>query len=192
METQFPQGKGAQQLQLSKFTGAGFGCVRVIRGPCLLWPNGWMDQGAVWYGGRPSTRSRCVRWGSSSPQRGTPPIFGPCLLWPNDRPSQLLLSTCVFFFCSCLGCFVFVLFAVVVLGLVYLILSQDIGWEERLLNDLFCVEWDEARPLVRVSAWCFLMVWWQEVYPSGENPFHRSPDVIFRKRWSRRILGGTG
>ena len=22
-------------------------------GPYLLWPNGWMDQGATWYGGRP-------------------------------------------------------------------------------------------------------------------------------------------
>jgi len=22
-------------------------------GPYLLWPNGWMDQDATWYGGRP-------------------------------------------------------------------------------------------------------------------------------------------
>ena len=21
-------------------------------GPCLLWPNGWMDEDATWYGGR--------------------------------------------------------------------------------------------------------------------------------------------
>jgi len=21
--------------------------------PCLLWPNGWMDHGITWYGGRP-------------------------------------------------------------------------------------------------------------------------------------------
>jgi len=36
--------------------------------------------------------------GAQLPQRGTapPPIFGPCLLWPNGRPSQLLLSTCIF------------------------------------------------------------------------------------------------
>ena len=61
------------------------------------------------------------------------------------------------FFCSYLGCFVFVLFAVVVLGLVYSVLSQDIGWEERLRNDLFCVELGEAKPLVRVS-WCSVMV----------------------------------
>ena len=24
-----------------------------IFGPCLLWPNGWMNQDATWYGGRP-------------------------------------------------------------------------------------------------------------------------------------------
>ena len=24
-----------------------------IFGPCLLWPNGWMDQDATWHGGRP-------------------------------------------------------------------------------------------------------------------------------------------
>jgi len=35
--------------------------------PCLLWPNGWMDQDATWYGGRPRTRRHCVRWGPSSP-----------------------------------------------------------------------------------------------------------------------------
>jgi len=23
-----------------------------IFGPCLLWPNGWIDQGATWYEGR--------------------------------------------------------------------------------------------------------------------------------------------
>ena len=24
-----------------------------IFGPCLLWPNGWMDQDVAWYGSRP-------------------------------------------------------------------------------------------------------------------------------------------
>ena len=36
-------------------------------GPCLLWTNGWMDQDATWYEGRPQPRPHCVRWGSSSP-----------------------------------------------------------------------------------------------------------------------------
>jgi len=40
-----------------------------------------------------------------------------------------------------LGHFVFVSFAFIVLGVVSSVLSQEIGWEERLKNDLFCVEW---------------------------------------------------
>jgi len=35
-----------------------------------------------------------------------------------------------------------VLFAFVVFGLVSSVLSQEIGWEERLQNDLLYVEWD--------------------------------------------------
>jgi len=33
-----------------------------ILGPCLLWPNGWMDQDATWYGGRPRPRPHSVRF----------------------------------------------------------------------------------------------------------------------------------
>ena len=56
----------------------------------VLWPNGWTDEDATWYGGRLLPRRHC------SPQNGTqpPPIFGQCLLWPNGRSSQLLLSSC--------------------------------------------------------------------------------------------------
>jgi len=48
-----------------------------IFGPCLLWPNGWMDQYATWYGSKPRPRRRCVRWGRSPPssKRGTLPCF---------------------------------------------------------------------------------------------------------------------
>jgi len=68
----------------------------IIFGPCLLCPNGWMDQDDTWYEDRRRPRPHCVTWGLSSPsQKGhSPPIFGSCLLWPNGRPSQLLLSTC--------------------------------------------------------------------------------------------------
>jgi len=38
--------------------------------PCLLWPNGWMDEDAAWYGGRPWPRPHCVTWGRSSPKKG--------------------------------------------------------------------------------------------------------------------------
>jgi len=47
-----------------------------IFGPCLLWSNGWMDQDATWYGGRPRPRQHSVRWGPSSvPKRRTAPRF---------------------------------------------------------------------------------------------------------------------
>jgi len=42
----------------------------------------------------------------------------------------------------CLRHVVTALFACVVLDLVSSILCQEIGREERLLNDLFCIEWD--------------------------------------------------
>jgi len=38
-----------------------------IFGPCLLWPNGMMDQDATRYRGSPQPRRHCVRWGPNSP-----------------------------------------------------------------------------------------------------------------------------
>jgi len=52
-----------------------------IFGPCLLWPNSWMDQGATWYRGRPWHRPHCVRWGPRSTHNGTP---------PNSRPTSVV------------------------------------------------------------------------------------------------------
>ena len=64
-------------------------------GPCLLYPNGWMDQDAV---GTDVDLGlgHIVLDGDPAPLKGAqqPPLFGPCLLSPNGRPSQLLLSTC--------------------------------------------------------------------------------------------------
>jgi len=48
-----------------------------IFGPSLLRPNGWMDQDATWYGGRPRPKGHCATWGPSSPQKGTTPNFRP-------------------------------------------------------------------------------------------------------------------
>jgi len=43
-------------------------------GPCLLWPNSWMDEDASWYEGRPRSRPHYVTWRLSSPlKRGTAP-----------------------------------------------------------------------------------------------------------------------
>jgi len=32
-----------------------------VFGRCLLWPNGWMDEDATWYGSRPRPWPHCVR-----------------------------------------------------------------------------------------------------------------------------------
>ena len=40
-----------------------------ISGPCLLWPNGWMDEAGTWHGGRPQPRRLCVRRGPRSTLR---------------------------------------------------------------------------------------------------------------------------
>jgi len=47
-----------------------------IFGPCLLWPNGWIDEDATWYGSRPRPRPHCVRRGPSYPRKGhSSPLF---------------------------------------------------------------------------------------------------------------------
>jgi len=54
-----------------------------VFGPCVLRPNGCMDQDATWYGGRPGPRQHCVRWEPSSPpQKGVEP--------PNCRPMSIV------------------------------------------------------------------------------------------------------
>jgi len=70
--------------------------------PCLLWPNGWMDEDATWYGSRRGPRPHCVRRGpSSTRERGTAaarPLFDPCLLWPRSPISasaELLFQDCI-------------------------------------------------------------------------------------------------
>jgi len=46
--------------------------------------------------------------------------------------------------CSCVSSvhFVSVFSKLVLLDLVYSVLSPEISWEERLRNEVFCVEWD--------------------------------------------------
>jgi len=58
-----------------------------IFGPCLLWPNSWMDQDVIWYGGRPRPTPNCATWGPRSPKKASqPPNFRP--MWPNGWMDQ--------------------------------------------------------------------------------------------------------
>jgi len=59
-----------------------------IFGPCLLWPNGWIDQDATWYGGRPRPGHIVLDGDPFPPPKKGAPIFGPCLLWPNGLMDQ--------------------------------------------------------------------------------------------------------
>jgi len=63
-----------------------------IFGPCLLWPNSWMHQGATWHEFRPQPRRLCARWGPTPSHKGGGArflIFGPYLLWPNGWMGQV-------------------------------------------------------------------------------------------------------
>ena len=58
---------------------------RPLFGPCLLWPNGWVEQGVTWYGGRPRPRRHCVTYGPSAPTpkkggTGAPTFQSMCLV----------------------------------------------------------------------------------------------------------------
>ena len=56
-------------------------------GPCLLWPNGRVDQDDTSHGGGPW--SRLDGDPDPLPQKGAePPIFGSFLLWPNGWMHQ--------------------------------------------------------------------------------------------------------
>ena len=52
--------------------------------------------------------------------------------------------------CVSVDHFGFVFSNFVLLCLVLSVLSQEIGWEERLRNDLFCVDWD-VKPYFSVA-----------------------------------------
>jgi len=54
-------------------------------------------------------------------------------------------------FCVSLDHFDFVL--LVLLGSLFSVPSQEIGWEERLRSDLFCVEWDVKPCSIHPRGW---------------------------------------
>jgi len=58
--------------------------------PCLLWPNGWMDEDDTWYGSRPRPRPHCVRRGPSSPRERctAAPLFSAHVCCGHSRPSH--------------------------------------------------------------------------------------------------------
>ena len=60
-----------------------------IFGPCLLWPNGWMDQDATWYKvGLGAGHSVLDGDPASSEWDTAAPTFLPVVMWPNSWIDQ--------------------------------------------------------------------------------------------------------
>jgi len=98
-------------LSPSDFVLVGDPAPSPIFGPFLLWLNGWMHQGATWYGGKTQPRELCVRCDPSPlPKRGQSPQFlahvycGQTAAWikmplvldgylaPNFRPMSVVVK----------------------------------------------------------------------------------------------------
>jgi len=61
----------------------------IVFGPCLLWPNGCIDEDSTWYGSIDLSSGHIVLDGDPAPlppRKGnsSPPLLGPCLLWPRS------------------------------------------------------------------------------------------------------------
>jgi len=68
-----------------------------VFGPCLLWPNGWINEDATWHEVDLGPRHIVLDGDPAHPARGAlhPPLFGPCYVYcGHGRPSQLQLSSC--------------------------------------------------------------------------------------------------
>jgi len=79
------QAVGWIKMKLGMEVGLGPGTVPDF-GPCLLWPNCWMDQDFTCYGGRPRPRRHCIKWGPSSHLEGAQPSN----FWPMSIVAKRL------------------------------------------------------------------------------------------------------
>jgi len=84
MGTRLPQTKGGHStpapILAHVYCGQKWHSPIPIFGPCLLWPNGWMDEDATWYAGRPRPRRHVWDWDPAPPKKGRstpPPLFCP-------------------------------------------------------------------------------------------------------------------
>jgi len=64
-----------------------------IFSPFLLSTNGWMNQDATWYGGRPQPRRLCVRWGPSPrPKKGADPPKFSAHVYCGQTPGRIKMT----------------------------------------------------------------------------------------------------
>jgi len=129
----------------------------LIFGPCLLWPNGWMDQDATWYlGGRlwprphcarwPQPRWHCAQWGPSSrsPEKGAQP-----------PPPQFSVHVC----CSQTAGWISIpLGTEVGLGSDHIVLDEDPAPPKGAQPPIFgpCLLWPKGRPSQLLLSTCYV------------------------------------
>ena len=87
-------------IKWDRVTQKGGGAPSPIFGPCLLWPNRWMDQDGTWHGCQPWSKPHCARWGTSSPfpKKGTKPPSGFSAHFysaRNARIASVVLATAI-------------------------------------------------------------------------------------------------
>ena len=95
-----------------------------IFGPCLLSPNGWMDQDKTWHAGQPWPWPHCVRWGpiSLSSKGAQPLIIGPYLLRPNGWMDRDLITRFTTIHENILSLLVWLIFGIVCLILLLMLI----------------------------------------------------------------------
>jgi len=72
-----------------------------VFGSCLLWPNGWIDEDATWYGSRPRPDHIVLDRVPALHKRGTSaPLFSAHVYCGHGCPNQLLLSSCCISQCN--------------------------------------------------------------------------------------------
>jgi len=94
-------------------------------------------------------------------------MFGRATIRLGISPHSIVrfrFSFCVFVYAEyvvyfCVLAWTVLLFAFVVLGLVSSVLRQEVGWKERLRNDLVCVEWD-VKPFNSDNQLAPRTCWW--------------------------------
>ena len=76
--------------------------------PCLLWPNGWMDQDATWYEVSLSPGRSVLHGDLAPPKRGTAPSFWPMSIVAKQLPISATAEHLLVLFSvptECLQCF---------------------------------------------------------------------------------------
>jgi len=122
-------------------------CVRMHTGLIVIF---WWVWVAFWYWVVIDT-GLCLAVCPPCPR--PPHMASDCRIGHSAFPGQRLLEATkpVFTCCVIVSLYYWWMLALILLDLASSLLDQEIGWEECLWNELFCVEWD-VKPYLKVKA----------------------------------------